>query len=139
MLKADYVTRLIPDNRKSEPFAKAVAAIARLTWRGGPVPKGTGVSIRVAFIYRRPKCHFGTTGGLPDPAKLKAGAPAFPVAEGEYGDADKLLRNVLDALKGIVFDDDAQVVDAHPRKIFGESDGAMISVNDVLTIEELEN
>lgn len=138
-LKADYVTRLLPNNRKSEPFAKAVATIARLKWRGNPIPKGTAVAIRIAFIYRRPACHFGQTKGVPDRAKLRKDAPAFPVSVGEYGDADKLLRNVLDALTGIAYDDDAQVVQAIPRKVFGETEGAMISINDVLSVEELEN
>lgn len=136
--RADFVTRLLPDNRKSEPFKKAVMLFARQAWKGATIPKGTAVSIKIAFMFRRPKCHFGTTGGKPDPAKLRADAPRFPLSEGEYGDADKLLRNVLDALTGIVYDDDAQVVQAVPRKVFGDQDGAMVTVNDVESIEELD-
>ena len=34
-------------------------------------------------------------------------------------DVDKVLRATLDALTGIAYEDDAQVVDAHPVKRYG--------------------
>ena len=38
-------------------------------------------------------------------------------------DADKLLRGAQDALKGIVYRDDAQVTEAYVRKVYGETSG----------------
>ena len=43
-------------------------------------------------------------------------------------DADKLLRGVLDALKGIVYHDDSQVTKALVRKVYGETPGLMCEV-----------
>jgi Holliday junction resolvase RusA-like endonuclease len=42
-------------------------------------------------------------------------------------DTDKLIRSVLDALTGIVWTDDSQVVEIHARKEFGIQPGAKIT------------
>jgi Holliday junction resolvase RusA-like endonuclease len=44
-------------------------------------------------------------------------------------DVDKCLRSILDALTGIVYLDDAQVVDSHSHKRFGLPERAEISIN----------
>ena len=36
-----------------------------------------------------------------------------------WGDVDNFLKAVMDALTGICYDDDRQVVDVHARKFFG--------------------
>lgn len=43
-------------------------------------------------------------------------------------DLDKLLRLVGDSLTGVVWRDDAQVVECHARKLYGERPGARITV-----------
>ena len=47
-----------------------------------------------------------------------------------WGDLDNHLKSVLDALNGIAFDDDRQVVEAHATKNFGEP-------KIIITLEEL--
>ncbi len=43
-------------------------------------------------------------------------------------DGDKLLRGVFDAVKGVLYRDDAQVVDARPRKFYGLPERAEIEL-----------
>jgi Holliday junction resolvase RusA-like endonuclease len=62
------------------------------------------LDLQLRFFIRRPKGHFGT-GRNGD--KLRASAPAYPVTK---PDTTKLLRAVEDALTGIVWADDAQIV-----------------------------
>jgi Holliday junction resolvase RusA-like endonuclease len=45
-----------------------------------------------------------------------------------YPDGDKLERNIWDALTGIVFADDVQVVDHHATKEWGPDEGALITI-----------
>lgn len=47
-------------------------------------------------------------------------------------DIDNLAKAVKDALRGIVYRDDSQVVDLHVRKVYGTSPGVEIRVDHVL-------
>lgn len=58
------------------------------------------VAISVTFEYARPRSHFRSDG-----VSLRKGAPTHP-----RPDIDKLARAVLDALTGIAYHDDSQVV-----------------------------
>ena len=83
------------------------------------------VEVRVTFRLPRPAGHSGKRG-------LLASAPAFPVRK---PDADKLGRALLDALTGVVFLDDAQVVDLVVRKRYadiGQQPGAAVEVSERL-------
>lgn len=64
------------------------------------IPKPRGVVVVVWVIVARPK------------SVSRALMTVKP-------DIDKVLRATLDALTGIAYEDDAQVVDAHPRKRYG--------------------
>lgn len=59
------------------------------------------VRVSLRFMMPRPKGHLGTRGLLPS-------APAYPVVR---PDVDKLARAALDAMTGLLFADDAQVVE----------------------------
>ena len=81
------------------------AARAELERRGIASPfveRGRGVSIQIVFRIARPAGHFSKATGL-----LLASAPADPSVK---PDRDKLERAILDALTGLAFFDDAQVV-----------------------------
>lgn len=53
----------------------------------------------------------------------------FPTVRGT-GDLDKLERAVYDAMTGIVYKDDAQVCDAHPRKEYTDGEpGVWITIS----------
>lgn len=66
------------------------------------VPKGTPVSVTVVFQFTRPKAH---------PLR------PHPVVK---PDLDKLARALLDALTGVAYDDDAQVVRLCLDKVYGD-------------------
>jgi crossover junction endodeoxyribonuclease RusA len=83
----------------------------------------TPITITLTFRFPRPKSHFSTKG------TLKPSAPQHLVTR--TGDIDKLARATLDALTGILFADDAQVIalTAHKRyTIPPELPGALITV-----------
>ena len=91
--------------KKSSPGVKALHA-----WRGAVEDEarkaiGTGGPyagpVRVHLLFR-----------LPRPASK----PRWRWLPWERPDLDKLTRATLDALTGIVYDDDARVVDLHARK-----------------------
>jgi len=87
------------------------------------------VRVDLRFYVARPKGHFGKRGLLPS-------APAYPVKRSK-GDIDKLTRTMLDSLSGIVFGDDAQVVDARLTKRFADGRSIGVSVR-VETLDDLD-
>ena len=73
------------------------------------IPKEVGVSIELDFIFQRPKTS-------------KRVLPTVPP------DLDKEIRSCLDALSGIAYVDDSQVVKISSTKIYGERAGVRISI-----------
>ncbi len=71
------------------------------------VEKPGAVWMEVAFWLERPVDHIGKTGAV---------LPSAPVHHTVKPDRDKLLRAVQDALTGIAYTDDAQVVDGPVSK-----------------------
>lgn len=67
----------------------------------GPEP----VRLVVEFVFPRPKSHFGTGRNA---HLVKASAARFPAKN--LGDLDNLTKLVKDALNGIAYDDDSQIV-----------------------------
>ena len=67
------------------------------------------ISLSVTFVFARPKSHFRANG------QLKPSAPDH--CTGRIGDVSKLVRAVEDAMTGIVYNDDAQIISliAHRR------------------------
>jgi Holliday junction resolvase RusA-like endonuclease len=80
------------------------------------------LGLAVVFTLVRPKGHFGSgrNGG-----QVKPGAPPFPVVR---PDCTKLLRATEDALTGVVWRDDAQVVEQMVTKRYGEPERVQVSV-----------
>ena len=73
------------------------------------VPEHEPVIIYLTFVFVRPK-------------SVKR---EFPTV---FPDLDKLLRSILDGLTGIAYHDDAQVVEIHTKKRYGETPGVEVSV-----------
>jgi len=46
-------------------------------------------------------------------------------------DVDKLCRAVLDSMSGILYNDDAQVVELHAFKVYSETPGALITLSEL--------
>lgn len=99
------------DNRKLKPFRQAIAQTAMLAIDTRPfAAKHIPVRMEIDFYFQKP-----------------ASAPKkrlFPVVK---PDADKLARSIFDALTGIVFADDAQVIDCRVRKHYGTPERIEIS------------
>lgn len=95
--------------RRGSDWRRNVAQAAGIAMQGRGLLEGPLV-LAVTFFVPRPKAHFGAKG-------LKPSAPEFPTTR---PDTTKLVRGLEDACTGIVWRDDAQVVDQHARKRYGE-------------------
>lgn len=89
---------------------------------GGPRFVGHALTVELEFRLARPKAHFRTGKKA---HLLRDDAPARP--EGTP-DIDKLARSTLDALTGIVFDDDKRVARLVCDKFYAEREGVRIRV-----------
>jgi Holliday junction resolvase RusA-like endonuclease len=78
--------------------------------------------LEVLFIRPRPASHFGTGRNA---GTVKASAPSFPTTR---PDTLKLARSVEDALTGIVWRDDSQVVEHRMRKIWGDRHEVVVCI-----------
>lgn len=88
-------------NKRTRAWRDRVADEAREHLEGFGHGMLTGaVGIRVVFTMVRPAGHFGKRGLLPSARRRPTVKP----------DIDKLLRAILDALTGVAYRDDAQVV-----------------------------
>lgn len=79
------------------------------------IPKETAVALELDFIFERPK----------------SVARAFPIVP---PDLDKLIRSCLDALTGIGYVDDCQVIKISSTKIYGKTPGVRISINPLTSL-----
>src|SRR5437868_6535388 len=89
------------DNKKLKPWRQQIAGAAMAEMAGGAVTE-KAVELAVRFYFAKPK-------STPKRITEKTTKP----------DIDKCLRGVLDALTGIVFRDDSQVVMVAMSKEFG--------------------
>lgn len=108
---------VIDDNKKGRPWKNQVAQQAGLAMAGRELFRGP-ISLTLTFHVRRPKGHFGKRGLLPS-------APLFPTVK---PDVLKLARAVEDALSGVVYNDDAQIVTEVLMKRYGEPEQVEIHV-----------
>jgi Holliday junction resolvase RusA-like endonuclease len=120
--------RAIEDNPLTVPWRATVAAAAQAAMNGRQLRSGP-LRMRVVFVFPRPAAHFGTGRNH---GKLKASAPLYCRTR---PDVDKLLRAIGDALTGLVFRDDAQVVIVSAEKHYGEPPCAHVTV-DELALED---
>ena len=110
---------LVESSAKVKPYRAMVAVTALQAW--GRPPTDKAVQVRVAFTFARPKSHFTAKGAI------RSGAPDFPGKP----DTDKLCRAVLDALTGVVYVDDAQVVNLEATKRYGPVSGTTIEITEM--------
>ena len=91
---------------------RAVALAADLT------PLTWAVTMNLSFILPRPAYHFYPVNTKRSEPEVKPSAPVFPFGP---PDVDKLCRAVMDALTGIVYLDDAQVISLHATKAYSDA------------------
>lgn len=81
------------------------------------------MSLSIVFRFKRPQTHFGKKGVRPS-------APQHCVSN-RHGDLSKLVRSTEDALTGIAYDDDRQIVSMSVTKRYctgDEPQGALITL-----------
>ena len=96
-------------NPKSAPWKAEVTAAALKAMNSGMIMNGPLI-LALTFIVPRPKGHYGKRGLLPS-------APEWPAVK---PDLLKLARAIEDALIGVVYRDDSQIVVESLRKVYGE-------------------
>ncbi len=104
--------RVVSDNQQLKVWRTAVAEAAREAY-DGPLLTGP-IVMYVQFVMPRPKSHFGTGRNA---GKLKPSAPAHHITK---PDALKLCRAVEDALSGVIYRDDSQIVLHDIAKDYGD-------------------
>lgn len=101
---------------------------AALTYIKGAdfAPLTCPIEVDFVFIMPRPKCHYGTG---KNESNLKSSAPFFPAGK---PDVLKLSRGVEDALTGIIWKDDSQIVTEKLTKRYGAMPGVAIKISEAL-------
>jgi len=83
------------------------------------VPRSGPIKLFIVFQLRRPKAHYTTKGAV------KPSAPAQPIVK---PDLTKLLRAVEDALTGVVWRDDSQIIHQAVTKEYADADMTSVVV-----------
>jgi len=112
-------------NAKTRPWEQAIRSEAEIARHGAPAST-SAVRVRAVFRFPRPAGHFR--------ANSPVLRPSAPLAHAKKPDVDKLARTLLDALSGVLFVDDAQVVRLEAGKRFvepGESPGVDVDVEEI--------
>ena len=104
---------MAPANKRQKPWMASVSAAALEVYAGPPTNEA--VKLDLLFMMPRAKSHFGT-GKNAD--KLK---PTAPELHTKKPDLTKMLRAIEDALTGIIWRDDSQVVAFTCRKEYAKS------------------
>jgi len=99
------------DNPRGKDWKDRVAGVAGELMRNRELYKGP-LRLEVTFYRVRPKSHYTGKGAL------TRSAPLMPTTK---PDLTKLIRPLEDALRGIVFKDDAQICQTVAVKQYGES------------------
>ncbi len=130
-------TYFVPDNKRSKPWETTIKLLAQskknrlgLCSNGPWLPAPNPVQVRITFYYRRPKTHYKTKANQPDQERLSTQGAQYrnPTARNATPDIDKLARAVLDAMTGILYEDDCQVASIFARKEWADQEGADIQV-----------
>jgi Holliday junction resolvase RusA-like endonuclease len=113
---------IVDDNPKSRDWKTDVSQAGQAAYKG-PLLEGP-LEVSLAFVCLRPKGHHGKNGVRPS-------APVWPIGK---PDVLKLARAVEDALTGIIWRDDAQVVSEHLCKLYGPKPGVYVMVSNASTV-----
>lgn len=101
-----------------DDWRRAIAAAARDEIGDRPILEGP-VAIRARFAWPRPKSHRSSSGSLRASAPVEKTTPP---------DLDKVARGLLDALTGVVFRDDAQVIRLDVGKAYDDATPGVVVV-----------
>lgn len=118
---------VVDASKRSAPWKKEIRQAAGREAGNRPVMEGP-LAIRIRFFVKRPQGHFGTG---KNEGVLKGSAPAYPTVK---PDVLKLARAVEDALSGIAYRDDAQIVTELLEKRYGTPERVEILIREQLVV-----
>ena len=101
-------------NKKTKPWRQEIAgaAVSAMQKQGVTMlEREHPVSVRAEFYFAKPKS-----------------TKKSVIAKTTKPDVDKLLRSVLDALTGMVFEDDSQVIEVTGLKLFGTPERVELTI-----------
>ena len=108
---------------KQKPWVSAIVDKAKQEWGQRPPTRGRVSISKMEFSFFRPKSHFGSG---KNSNVVKSSSPSCHLSK---PDIDKLIRCDLDALTGIIWVDDSQVVAIdNAEKTWGEKEGLSMSL-----------
>ena len=113
---------MIESSKRVKPFRADVRKAAESAALPPDWPMAAPMRVGLRFHFARPKSHFKGNG-----VALSKSAPEEATSHG-LGDLEKLARSVNDALSGVLFNDDRQVVEMHLAKAYDSEDLVIISV-----------
>ena len=116
---------MVESSRRVKPFRQDVrfAALDHIP-SGWPMDAPMRASYR--FHFKRPQSHLTSKGNL------TKSAPSYPTGR-MVGDVEKLARAVSDALTGVAFTDDSQVIEMQLAKAYDDRDLVVITLEPVDT------
>lgn len=112
------------DNRKGKDWRASVQHFAREGMQGRD-PMTGALEVHFEFVMPRPKGHYGKGRHA---GRLLDSAPRHPETR---PDVLKMSRAVEDALTGIAWRDDAQIVEERLVKIYGEQPGVLVVIREM--------
>lgn len=118
--------RVTDANRKSAPWKQEVASKGAEQMAGRPLYEGA-LAVTFAIYVPRPQGHYGKKGLLPS-------ARLYPTVK---PDLLKLARGLEDALTGICWRDDSQIVVEHLYKQYGEPARVEVEIREIAKDEPI--
>ena len=119
---------VVDASKGSRPWKQEVTATALEAWGPHAIAEQGPVVLDLRFFLARPKGHYRTGKNA---HLLKASAPEYPTGK---PDTLKLTRAVEDALTGLAYKDDAQVVHQVASKHYGSPERCEIRVRTVTSV-----
>lgn len=117
---------IVDANAKAKPWKAEVKAAAMEHMFGPRLLEGPVIA-HFEFEYRRPASHYNSKGRLNALGRRTIHKITKP-------DALKLARAIEDALTGIVYRDDAQIVRELIEKRYGQEDRVIVEINPVAQV-----
>ena len=117
------IVNTVDDNPRSKDWKLMVWASAH-NHKPKQLIEGA-VAVQFVFCFRRPKGHFGTGRNS---GTLKATAPKYHIVK---PDETKLSRGTEDAMTGVIWKDDAQVVHKNSAKRYDTWDGCIVTIQEL--------
>jgi Holliday junction resolvase RusA-like endonuclease len=118
---------VVDANEHTSTWRNSVRAAALSVYRGRPLHQA--VRVKYIFYFNRPRCHFGSG---KNSQILK---PSAPEHHTKKPDLTKLERSTEDALTGIIWKDDCQVVKCEKEKKYceeWETEGCQIEIEVII-------